>query len=67
MKKLTEPEMYNVEYKYQELKTPFTCPVCSGNGKVQNGFYNTVTGLVSTTDATLEQCRSCNGTGIVWG
>ena len=47
--------------------TPFICPVCGGNGIVQNGFYDTVTGTGATSDATPEQCRSCNGTGVIWG
>lgn len=42
------------------------CPVCGGNGLVPNGFYNTVTGIGSTTSITPETCRSCNGTGIVF-
>jgi hypothetical protein len=42
------------------------CPVCGGNGLVPNGFYNTVTGIWSTTSITPEVCRSCNGTGIVF-
>jgi hypothetical protein len=42
------------------------CPVCGGNGLVPNGFYNTVTGIMSTTSITPETCRSCNGTGIVY-
>ena len=47
-------------------KKPYTCPVCGGRRIVQNGFYNTVSGIGSTSDATLEKCRSCQGTGIVW-
>ena len=45
---------------------PYTCPICGGKGKVQNGFYS-VMGYGSTTNASPENCRSCNGTGIVWG
>ena len=47
--------------------TPFVCPVCLGNGKVPNGFYNQTGGKWMTSDATPEKCQSCNGTGIVWG
>ena len=42
------------------------CPVCGGNGLVPNGFYNTVTGIGSTTSIAPEKCLSCNGTGIVF-
>jgi hypothetical protein len=45
---------------------PYMCPVCCGNGLVPNGFYNTVSGLGSTTSITPETCRSCNGTGVVF-
>lgn len=44
---------------------PCKCPVCEGKGIVPAGFYN-----ISRYDSTSmsdEQCRSCNGTGIVWG
>ena len=44
----------------------YMCPVCCGNGLVPNGFYNTVTGIGSTTSITPETCRSCNGTGVVF-
>ena len=42
------------------------CPVCNGNGLVPNGFYNQVSGAWPTTNASPEQCRGCNGSGIVW-
>lgn len=42
------------------------CPVCNGNGIAPNGFYNQTSGDWSTTDATPEKCRTCDGTGVVW-
>lgn len=45
---------------------PHRCPVCSGKGIVPNGFYLTDNDWASTTDASPETCRSCNGTGVVW-
>ena len=48
-------------------KTPHRCPVCYGKGLVPNGFYNTVIKYDSTMSTAPETCRSCNGTGIVWG
>lgn len=41
------------------------CPVCNGNGLVPNGFYTQTTGQWSTTDASVETCRSCAGKGYV--
>ena len=43
---------------------PFVCPVCNGRGTMPDGFYDRLAS--STTDASPEMCRSCNGTGIVW-
>ena len=51
----------------EHSKYPFVCPVCGGNGLVPNGFYSQTGGQWSTTDTTPEECRTCNGTGIVWG
>ncbi len=49
---------------------PHKCPVCDGRGTVPNGFYTQPmshqyhpTSTVSMT----ETCKSCNGTGILWG
>jgi hypothetical protein len=47
-------------------RQPHRCPVCGGNGIVPNSFYNTVSGMGYTISTAPEQCRSCNGTGIVW-
>ncbi len=47
-------------------KTPFKCPVCNGNGLVPNGFYSNTSGMWSGSSAVTEECRSCNGKGIVW-
>ena len=45
---------------------PHKCPICNGNGLVPNGFYRQTSGSWSTSDATPEKCRTCQGTGIVW-
>ena len=47
------------------MRTPFKCPVCGGNGLVPNGFYDMFP--QSTTYITPETCRTCNGSGIIWG
>jgi len=48
-------------------KIPYCCPVCGGNGLVPHGFYNQTGGQWITSSFSPETCRSCNGTGIVWG
>ena len=64
-KKLTE-EPQGWEITTPVSKTPYKCPICNGNGMVPDGFYNQTSGQWSST-GTVEKCRSCNGTGIVWG
>lgn len=49
-----------------DRRKPHRCPVCGGNGKVDNGFYNQTTGNWASTSTAFETCRSCGGTGIVW-
>lgn len=49
-------------------KIPHTCPVCKGRGKVPQGFYTAIGAndwAVSSTEP--EQCRSCRGSGFLWG
>lgn len=43
---------------------PYACPVCGGRGVVPPGFY-TLPG--STSSFSSETCRSCQGTGVLWG
>lgn len=48
--------------------TPHKCPICCGTGVVPIGYYSGYrSSLSSTTAGTTEPCRSCTGTGIVWG
>ncbi|MCK9281538.1 MAG: hypothetical protein M0P71_13010 [Melioribacteraceae bacterium] len=77
----TEDEIEQILKKYDDMENededkleflkrdvkPYTCPICGGNGLVPNGFYNQTSGQWGTTSTTPETCRSCNGTGIVWG
>jgi len=46
---------------------PFVCPVCGGNGLVNQGFYTQTSGQWGTATTAPEKCRTCGGTGIVWG
>ena len=48
------------------MKTPHRCPICGGNGLVPNGFYTQVAGTWDNTSTAPEQCRSCDGTGVIW-
>jgi len=49
------------------MLTPFRCPVCGGNGIVAGGFYGQTSGQWLAAEVYSEQCRSCSGTGVVWG
>ncbi len=42
--------------------TPHTCPNCYGVGQMRYGEDVYISALPM-----LESCRSCHGTGIVWG
>lgn len=50
-------------------KQPYTCPVCIGNGQVMSGFYTNTGRMYSTIilESGTEKCRSCGGSGFVWG
>jgi len=66
MSKKTKLEKFESAIKIRSHMTPHICPVCSGNGLVSGGFYNQTSGNWSSANAT-EKCRSCMGTGIIWG
>jgi DnaJ-class molecular chaperone len=57
----------NDKFKKEEHigQEPHKCPICYGRGNVSGGFYNGA-GIYSVSDKTMETCRSCNGTGIIW-
>lgn len=38
---------------------PHKCPVCDGKGTVSAGFYENTLGE--------QECRSCQGKGVLWG
>ncbi len=44
-------------------RVPYRCPVCVGAGFVNRALYE---GAASTAASNLT-CRSCLGTGLVWG
>lgn len=45
--------------------TPHKCPVCVGRGEVPVGFYGDPLASTSLSDDTT--CRSCKGSGVLWG
>ena len=45
------------------MARPHLCPVCQGKGTVPAGFYGH--GDLTST-LTPEQCRTCQGFGMVW-
>ncbi len=50
--------------KPESTYIPWRCPVCGGCGSVPHDFYMR---LGASTGTFRELCRSCNGSGIVWG
>lgn len=44
---------------------PHCCPVCLGKMVVPNGFYLSVGQTSTTSSASPEPCRTCDG-GIIW-
>jgi len=45
-------------------KQAVTCPVCGGNGLVDEGFYRQTSGEWSSAGGT-KKCRSCFGFGYI--
>jgi DnaJ-class molecular chaperone len=48
------------------MAQPYRCPVCFGSGLVDEALY-TGRATHTTTMVLKVLCRSCAGTGIVWG
>jgi DnaJ-class molecular chaperone len=47
-----------------QVRRPYVCPVCDGKGIVPNSYYSYSTVSTAAND---EPCRSCFGTGVIWG
>ncbi len=47
------------------ISVPKKCPVCDGKGLLPHSFYSTHN-QGSTSNISDIQCKSCNGTGIVY-
>jgi len=50
----------------QSHKAPYKCPICNGKGNVPQGFYSIDRNRITIGTNPL-QCRSCSGSGIIWG
>jgi len=57
----------NLPFKESYCRSPYKCPICLGKGIVDGGFYNNTIGNCGISAEVTEPCRSCDGTGIVWG
>lgn len=57
------PMSYSI---HQTTAQPYCCPVCRGNGLVPNGFYGQTSEIWGSDGINREQCKSCQGTGVVW-
>ena len=44
-------------------REPHCCPVCGGRGLVAGNYYE----LINTGSPLEAKCRTCGGSGIVWG
>ena len=42
------------------------CPICEGHGIVSGGFYTSLAGCGGASTVSTEQCKNCNGQGIVY-
>lgn len=51
---------------YPIMSKPYMCPICLGKGIVCGGFYVTLPGCDGISSSTSEQCKSCNGQGIIY-
>lgn len=67
MKDYPLPETVSIPTVFSYGIKPHKCPICEGRIILPAGFYSSLPGGSSLSNATAEKCRSCNGTGIIWG
>lgn len=63
---MTDKAVDMVTERERNYMRPYICPICNSTGIVSGGFYFSVNGYCSSTNAT-EMCRQCNGSGVIWG
>ena len=51
---------------FPDDKKPYCCPVCGGKGLLPHGFY-IPSKAFSSCSTEPETCRTCGGTGVIWG
>lgn len=62
------PYTYPVSFTYTfPSKTPHICPVCEGKRKIKKEFYHEERKREGKEEKLLRKCKTCKGTGIVWG
>jgi len=64
-----DPDYYPVKLaECEHAPKPYKCPICDGVGLVSGGYYNRA-GDRNTwaSNKTTEECKVCQGTGIIWG
>jgi len=64
---MTKEKEYNYCEAHPTSISPHRCPICGGRGFVMCGFYNSHNTNEWLTTGGTEQCRTCNGEGVVWG
>lgn len=60
------PHCASVKLMYPDpnaIKRPYLCPVCNGACQVNRALY----GETSSTSGNMTTCKSCNGSGVLWG
>ena len=55
-----------MKYKGEKMFEPKKCPVCEGCGTVPYDFYKDQPRKSIVTPGSREQCRTCNGGGVLW-
>lgn len=61
---LTDGKFKHIEYVKSK---PHVCPICDGRGFVSASFYISTNNTSLTNNNDTVKCRTCLGSGLVWG
>lgn len=65
---LTFPAVWPAQPPPRPTSVPHQCPICLGKGLLPHGFYAvTIGGTTDSGSTEPEKCRSCCGSGLLWG